>query len=535
LAGNVQLTKDPVTLIHSHITRSVVRNIKKKLSLFDWDFDAYGNVNIGDDDEGRMNKCIIEAGIKKLIEKGNVYGAFKGRQGMNFRYVLFGDGVVLPTWDVKKKCTVARIVSIDDVAIDSNATDIRNASDGKNLNHFGIFYNFADYDEAVETFPKLKDVKLKWGEFPTKEELKNLQQSDEQYAQEDSDNKKKGQVFLEVDVNNESITYWAGASMTMIDEIKGKDYIYRDEDGEAINPIARFFFSERSNGFYNDGIGHLLSERTNLDTEVKNETIRGVKENANPLKVLNVEEGKENTVLDYVAEASADRAEGLSGIITNPIGKDGKGVINGTIQNLSEARADTTSMQVIDSMIEDDIINMGTNRKDVSSNPNKTASAVTQDNISGNESIADASRQNAQEYEVLLQTMLSMNLKMISEDDKRKLKLKEKIGEYEVKDITLGDFVELAKKADIKINVLETTGVMPDTVVEIEKGMRLIELVGSVAPQSKVSAKVLSDTLGKYGIDIAPEDIFTPVGQEEEAPLEQQLLSQANENIPSIA
>ena len=82
LAGNVQLTKDPVTLIHSHITRSVVRNIKKKLSLFDFGIiNVFSNIETIQDIHKRdyftLLKGRCESRIKNLedsgIDIGNYY------------------------------------------------------------------------------------------------------------------------------------------------------------------------------------------------------------------------------------------------------------------------------------------------------------------------------------------------------------------------------------------------------------------------------------------------------------------------------
>lgn len=522
LAGNVQVSPHPSEIIHSHITRTVVQKIKQKLAVPKWDISILKDTKLSEEAK-LLTSATIKAGVELMAEEANIYGAFKGRQGAFFRYVLFGDCFLLPTWDERKKAVVVKVHSLDDIVVDSNATDIRGASDGNNLNHFGIIYDFDDYDDALEAFPFLKGKGMNWGTLPTVDDTKQMEKSMEQFA--DTATKSKGQVFMEIDLFCEEIRYWAGSSMTLVKEIPKEDFPYKNpETGYAENPLCRLFFSERSQGFYNDGVGHLLSERNKADTYIKNATLRGARDSALPIKVLNIAHGKQDDVIASIDRALQDQRDGLVGVVLNETSRDGEQTIKGQIQNLNGAQIDTGAMNIVDGMVERDIVNMGINRQDVNSDPNKTAQAVSADNISANASIADNSKQNAEEIEHLLQMIIWMNAQLIKTSDKRYIKVSEKLGDktMELENMTLGDCISLMKDFPVKVSVLETTGVMPDSAVEVQKGINLLQLVASTSAGSQAHAQVLSKVLEDSGYMLPASEVFAQPNPPEQPQPEQQ-------------
>lgn len=522
LAGNVQSTPQNSELTHSHKTRDVSKKIKQKLDLHAWDIEIFDDLSV---ESMELTKATMKSTVKELMRMSNRYRCFKGEKGVHSKFPLYGDAFVIPEFDERRKAIKMKVHSLDSVYFNPKATSMRNSPDGMDVNNVIIIYDYDDWDDFIEKFGENKDFKnIKWGRIPHQEsEFESLSLT---VDQENSDcANSPGQVAVEINIDTEEVTTYAGENMWVIKEIEGTKFPYRKmHTKEPYIPVFRYFFSERSNGFYNDGVGHLLSERTNVDTMITNSVIQGVKNNALPLRKLDVYEDKVEEVDASLYRGLEDLDAGGLGIMYNPVEKN-RPVLSGKIENVSGSFTNTEGLTVIDNMINSDIVNLGVNIKDVNSDPNKTASAVHEDNVAGIEIIQEISRQNAPEDKELIEAVIQLNTTVIKESDDRKINIDRKIfGDIPAKNATLGRGIALLKTIDYRITMTDVSGVTPDSTVKRREDVEVMSTAAAMAPGAPINMKLLLEYLESQGKDIKEDDLVVP--QPEQPEQAQQLLPQ---------
>jgi hypothetical protein len=221
---------------------------------------------------------------------------------------------------------------------------------------------------------------------------------------------------------------------------------------------------------------------------------------------LDVKNGGGVEAENKVFQAINDLKDGTgAGIIFLDRGTDGTEM--GKVQNLFAEQTSTQGVEYVNRLLQYDLVNIGVNTQDVSSDPGKTAFAVREDNIASSEIATEYLVKNASEISLALELTLELNKKMIKDTDTRTFRMDKGLfmEGVDAKN-TLGDWVKFAKEVDFEIDMRLESGVAPDSSVSRQKALDNMQIISQMFPGTPVQKKMAIKFMEESGIRLEDKD-----------------------------
>lgn len=280
-----------------------------------------------------------------------------------------------------------------------DATELRNPGSEQEVRKWVIVKEY-QYEQAISSMPDLKG-KVSLGCLPYQQaDSGENRQTDEQEAlkearkfqiaycydldYEDPESGKKG-LYCEI----------AGANGYKRKELVGDDYPFRNKYGDPELPYAHLIGFASEEGFFNQGIFQICYKLGEMHRVLTNMGITYTLSNSNPLRIVTTNKSEDEFAGD-VARAQRDAKDGKVPILINRDGKDFGGV------STLASNPIINEVNMILQLIEKDLMQMGFNVNDISTNTSKTLGALQLEVAASSELIKYLQKENAPAYEELL-------------------------------------------------------------------------------------------------------------------------------------
>jgi hypothetical protein len=461
---------------------------------------------------------IVKDAVNTAQMRGGLKDVMRGNWGTDHKFILLGDSFIqIGAGGSDEQPVKFSAPPITSVYLDIQATTMVTES-GENAVGEALVIQDMDYDTAKVEYP---DTVFVAGKIPVdeREYLRN-NKTDRQQSLERERNVEIGHYY-NIKAEEPTYTIFAGSMATIIKEYKGKDYPFF-LDGEPFIPLVNFKMFPVPKGFYGRGL-HVVYDYSNILEKLRNLALLHVKDNVNPINIINVQ-GKKESVLNQIFNARELQKQNEKGYVINEINSVGGSTANANITTL---RTDvlTAEYERILADLDREMKRLGISLDDVDVPASQTATATVSENVAENEFTRQVQRQNEQAYRYLdLYTMAIMQ-DQIKEDSKATI--------ITHAELTKGEEVNAPGETPerLKITMGDAVRVMNENKIAVKMNISEVEQLERALPAlqgTKAFSELLARKLRLDGLNIQEEDLLPPEQpQEAEAPEVQEPRSMA--------
>jgi len=460
---------------------------------------------------------IVTAGLQTVFDNGGLVQSFMAKDGAQYKLNLYGDGFVAVGADIDGEMPISfSTVSNTNLYVDSYATSIHNAGNGKNATKLAIIYSYS-LAEAQKIYPNFKRKKAGVGRIPR--DLSVWKDTERTYQQTTDIQEDLVEVCHYFDIVNDLYLVFAGQTCTILSEKKGDKYPFK-LNGKNIIPVFQFLCIPSSEGFYNHGIGAMIMDLAIVTSRLLNMEVDHAEDNTYPITIYNVPQGEAAKIFNKLATAYEQRNAGYRATVgleydpNNP----NAGVVSA--QSLLTNNL-TNEWQLIYNTLAQEIARLGIVLDDTDRSGNITATQIEAEEESQSAFVKQTQEYNAPEYKMMIEFAIQLIAATVPSSDKTPINLTTKIqleegGEMRVEDVTLGMVADELRKRKYFAWVNSRSGAVPSRVFE---KTQISGLLPALPPGSRAQMKALKSLAELSGQDYSYEDLGGEGGQEvEQAP-----------------
>ena len=427
---------------------------------------------------------IVTSGISTVLDKGGYAQAMGDKDGAFFKQYLYGDAFTHIGTNPDEKGFPIKFNSIsnNNVYIDTFATSMRGAGDGKNVTKCVVIFSYS-WAEALRLYPEIKRKKGGPGKIPKEDGLfKDLERSFEQTL--DNQNDDVTEVAHYYDIANKVYSVFVGNSTTLIKKLKGDSYPFM-KDGMPYIPVAQNICMPSAIGFYNHGVGDMLYDLAIVSRRLLNMELAHVEDNTYPITLVNVPQGEAAKFFNKLARAHDQRAAGYKGTVALEYDPQNPGASSVQAQSLLTNNL-TNEWQLIYDTLTREIQRLGISLDEVDRGTNVTASQIIAEEESANAFVKQVMEYNATELQFTVELAIDMVKTFVSKRDETPLNLttsiESELGPVRADGITLGMIADELKDHYYFVKVNSRSGSIPSNVVKQARITRVFPLLPQGSP-----------------------------------------------------
>lgn len=469
------------------------------------DFQVHGS---GRDE---IHEKLVTDGVGTVMDEGGFSQCFRDKGGIAMKTVFFGDSFLpIGTIDDSPYPIQFRVASLSSVYVDNHCNDIRDPIAGLSANELCIIYEYS-MAQFEDIYPEFKG-KVAKGDIPRAYKMKKmLEKSWDQTFYNEEDTIEVAHYF---NLGKKTYLVAAGASCTVIQKYKGKDYPfikrkqYEDEEGKAYIPVLHFKCFPSTEGFYNYGLGHYLFDIAIIMAQMDNMAYRHAGDNIDPIQIVNVPKDKTSQFFNSLVMAHEQRASGGKGYAVMERNIDG--TPGGSEVNMIpfQSQPITQEWERAFTRLEQQIARIGIPLDAADRGANVTATQVLSEEENSDQLIKQTMEFNASESKFLVEVVLDMIRDTVDPEDDTPLNLTTAINlegqEVQMKNITLGAVADELQKYRYFVRINSRSGAIPSNIMQQAQVAKALPLT---PPGSPAYNKLVVKLMKLNDQDISMEDI----------------------------
>ena len=456
-------------------------------------------------------EMLVTAAINTVLDKGKFKQAMVSKDGAFFKQYLYGDAFTHVGTNPDEKGFPIKFNSIsnNNVYVDTYATAMRGAGDGKNVTKCVVVFSYS-WAEACRLYPDIKRKNAGPGKIPTDSSVfKDLEKTFTQEA--DNDSNDVTQVAHCYDISNKAYTIIVGKATTVIKNLKGDKYPFM-KDGEPYIPVIQNICMPTAAGFYNAGIGAMLYDLAIVSRQLLNMELAHVEDSTYPITLVSVPQGESAKFFNKLARAHDLRAAGYKGMVAMEYDPLNPGASSVQAQSLLTNNL-VNQWQLIYDTLTREIQRLGISLDEVDRGTNVTASQIIAEEESANAFVKQVMEYNASELQFTIELAIEMIKTFVSVDDDTPLNLTTEIqtelGSVRADGITLGMIADELKTHNYFVKVNSRSGAIPSNIFKQAQITRVLPLL---QPGSPEQVQLIKEFARLNDQDIALEAVAAPQG-----------------------
>lgn len=442
---------------------------------------------------------LVTEGMGTVLKKGGYASSFRDKGGTASNLVAFGDAFRLIGARGEKGFPVEFTTALNsNIYVNVEATGFR--SGAKPVRKCAVVFS-GTWAEFVALFPggaKIATV----GEIPRDiSQLKETDQSTWQQLQRGNADLIEWCYYYDLD--NLSYTLFAGSKCSILKQENGDAYPFRfkDEEGRDVPyiPVSHYMCLPSLRGFYNHSVFSMVYDLAILYQQIFNELSGYVRENVNPIELVNLPREEADKFFGKMAAAYRMRAEGKRAFV--PIEYDATGQGSVSSQSLIRQGLINEAIALFD-RIDLEIKRLGVHLDEIES-AQATATQILSDQERADQFVAQIMEFNASEVEMELLIAQDLVKKAVAKNDKTPLHITTSIevDGVEVKGgaFTLGQLKDELSKHEYFPRVNSRSGAIPSNTMRRAQLMQVLPLLQSY-PDAQ--ARVIKALTGLNEVDV---------------------------------
>lgn len=464
-------------------------------------------------DEGRRK--MVLAGVSTALDEGGFLTQFRGKMGIAFNLLLYGDCFVQIFETGDPDCPVEYyVIPATNIYTDLTAVGVYGNGRGRDATKL-VTINPMTWGEYCERYPKFADKTAK-GKIPRVNTLKDQQLT---WVQETDSDEDIVEVACGYDIVNKCYVQFAGASCTKIEEFSGDEYPYMDKKKKPYMPILQFFCKPSSRGLYNHGIGGMLYDIALQMQSLLNMELAHVEETVYPIELVNTAQGQSVQFLRKLKMAYEMRKNGQRAVVAmerNPL--DGSGGAESqafmTVNNMNE-------FQLVMDLLDREVRRWGIVVDDVDRGEDRLATQILAEEEAQKMFVKQTMEYNASNFKRLVG--LTMSILETTKKSKLPLNISTPIettnpetGEMAaipVEDLTMDKVQDELKEHHYYVKVNARSGAYPSNVF---RGQQLTNILQNAQPGSAASIKALGEFAANQDFEAKGEEFFAQMQSPEQ-------------------
>lgn len=441
-------------------------------------------------------ESIVTQGMGTVLRKGNYHRTFRDKGGAVQNIVAYGDAFRLINARGEKGFPMEFVnVQNSNVYFDVKATGWRTGS--RPVRRVAFVFS-GTWDEAVSLFPEAKK-KAGIGKIPR--DLSLDTETNETNLQNIKEYNEVEWCYY-FDLDNRAYSLFMGSACTVLEEKKGKDFVWvlKDEEGREIPyvPASHYLCYPSLEGFYNHGVFSLIYDLVVLYTQTLNQMSGYVGEVVWPHEFITMSAKESAKFFQKIQAADEIRASGKRAYI--PLETD----VNGNAPSIASRSLIRQGLlneaEALFNRIDLEIKRMGIHLDEIES-ADATATQVLSDDERQKKFLRFIMENNATEVENELLIVQDLTKKMVKKSDKTPLWLTTKVKveasdgtmqEVKVDDATLGFLSGVLREHEYFAVVNSRNGVVPSNTVRRAKLMNSLQFATPGTPRFERIARQLS-------------------------------------------
>ena len=344
-------------------------------------------------------RLITQSLFEDVLEKAGWRNVLTNKKtGAQKEYISFGDAVIGFGSNNKIFPFTYWNVDFNKIAVNSDANQFNSPGSEREVRKFVCVKEYQD-TQFFAMYPQAEG-KVTVGALPTVSQDGSLDNKTTE-SQKDVEKAKRIQVAYCYDLDYMGGLYMivAGKNSYVIKELAGKNYPFRDRDNNAIIPYDGLTCFTRTKGFVNYGILQIIYKLGEMHRVLTNMGITYTLSNSNPVRIVATSQS-ETEFAGAFSRAQQRAKDGKVPVMVNKDGKEFGGVT--TLQT----NPIINEMNGILAALEKDLMQMGFNINDISTDTSKTLGALQLEVAAATSLVRYLQTENAPAYERLLQMLV---------------------------------------------------------------------------------------------------------------------------------
>lgn len=466
---------------------------------------------------------IVTAAVGTVMKEGKFIQCMRDKGGAFYKMALYGDAVVQVGFDEDNSDypIAYRVGSLSNYYVNSQATDIRDATGGLSADGDVYFYTYT-MKQFENLWPDFKG-KVAPGEIPKSDSFrKDLEKTWEQMSYGDKDTIEVGYY---TSVNKVQVVF-AGAACTVLRKYEGElpegQVMAEDSnefpfiiDKKVMLPTLHFKFFPSAEGFSNYGIGHMVYDIALLAAKMDNMAFKHAERNINPINFVNSTSKTTSKLFGEILKAEAMTNAGGRGYVVSENQQGSSGV---TVESFQDAPI-TQEWERAFTRLETQINRLGflLDAPDLGSSPNEMSIMSAQETADA--PIKQVIEWNATVFEEAVIFAMDFIRKFVPDDDQTPLNstVDLEMGDMQIplRGIPLGWVAQELRKTRHFVVVNSRDGTVPSNVMELAKARETMSTLPQGTPAwNKMALKVAK----LNGHNLTVEDMGMPAPQSAPAP-----------------
>lgn len=462
------------------------------------------------------HRKMVLSGVSTAMDTGGFLTQFRGKMGISFEMLLFGDCFVQIYETGDPECPVEYLViPSTNIYTDVTAVGVWGNGRGRDATKL-VTINPMTWGEFCATFPKFKD-KVAKGKIPREAILKDQSLT---WIQDTESEEDIVEVACGYDIVNKCYVQFAGASCTKLEEFSGDDYPYMEKK-KAYMPILQFFCKPSSRGLYNHGIGGMIYDIALQMQSLFNMGLAHVEETVYPIELVNTAQGQSVQFLKKLKMAYDMRKNGQRAVVAmemDPL--NGSGQANSqafmTVNNAAE-------FQMMMDFLDREVRRWGIVVDDIDRGDDRLATQILAEEEAQKMFVKQMMEYNASNFK----RVVDLTLSILKSTKKSSLPLNistevavehPDTGELIVikpEDLTMDKVQDELKKHHYYTKVNARSGAYPSNVF---RGAQLEKIMMNAQPGSPASVKALKEFSENNDFEAAGEEYFIQQAAPEQSP-----------------
>lgn len=291
------------------------KKINSKM-LIQWIWKWIGMVNVTDFDINGSGKddtleYLVTEGMTTVLTEGGFDRTFRGKGGVLFNSLMYGDGYRMINVNEEDGFPVSFTpITQSNIYFNVRATGFRNTN--KPVTRCAVVYS-GTWNEFISLYPKAAKI-AGIGQIPRN--FTFLKESDMSYQQ--TYNTPSADTVIEWcyywDLDHQHYVLFAGSQCTVIEEKKGKDWVWNYTDSynrkNPYIPISNYSIFPAAEGMYNYGIGQYVYDVAKFYNGLSNLMGAHVENNVFSPRILSIPQGQSANFMRNMQMSYQERALG---------------------------------------------------------------------------------------------------------------------------------------------------------------------------------------------------------------------------------
>lgn len=492
---NGQVVKITSKLIHQVLWRMIARAKPLDFALF-----ASGRTD--------AHRKLSTAGVATVLDEGGFLTVFRGKLGLCFQVLLYGDAFlqVYETGDPDNPVEYL-IIPATNVYTDTTAVGLYGNGRGRDATKL-VTITPMTWGEFCSEYPKFIDKVVK-GKIPRESAMKDQSKT---WSQETEGEEDLVEVACGYDIVNKCFVKFAGASCTIIEKMEGDEYPFTGKKKKPYIPVLQFFFDPASEGLYNHGIGGMLYDIAQTYQTLFNLEVSHIGHNVNPLTLISTAHGQSANFLNRLKMGYKMQENGKWGVVAMERDAAGNNTDAVSAQTLLTAN-NASEFQMMLELLDREVRRLGFSVDDIDHGAQTTATQILSEEEAQNMRLKQMMEYNASNFKRVIElTMYAIKNSKKSEmplNVATPIKLTDpetgEMVEIKPEDATLELVQDEFKRYNYFVRVNARSGAYPSNVMKLDQVMRIAQ---NAQPGSGAHIKAMKQLADISDFDAEGEDFI---------------------------